>query len=244
VIYWAHRDQYCEANEKFSQEISFNPPMLHRFTEGRWRPATSAFTIFKIIFIDFIFGIPFLSITIPLMLLWEIGTWFGIQTRSCCGIRDPYRIEEARLLRARKRLTPTPLPAKRTRALSLPLRDDKTSDQHLSTFFSLLPYEVRQVIYEYAIYGQGDRRVFHMAKTKGKMSYWQCQRSKIRGDLPCSWNSPCSRKLARHITYYDETIYANSSHATPPNLEAEETYFTIDKYLTKGTTLLVSCRRM
>jgi len=218
--------------------------MLYRFTEGRWRPADSAKSILKIFFVDFLIGIPFLFISIPLMLLWELLIWFCTNTRSCCGIRDPYRIREARLLSSRKRLTPKPLPARRERVLSLPLSENKTSYQKLSIFFSILPFEVRQRIYEYAIYGEGDRRVFHMSKTKGKLGYWQCRRGNFRGDLPCSWNSPCSRKLARNITYYNETVYANPPHATPPKPDAEETFFPIDKEFTKGTGLLVTCRKM
>jgi len=218
--------------------------MLYRFTEGRWRPACSPKSILKIIFIDFLFGVPFLSLTIPLMLTWELLAWFCLQTRSCCGLRDPYRIKEAQLLSLRKRFTPKPLPNRRTRVLSFPEYQNKTSDQHLSMFFSLLPFEIRRMIYEYTIYGEGDRRVFHMLKIRGKIGYWQCRRGNFRGDLPCSWSGPCSRKLARNVTYYDETLYANSSHATPPDPETEETFFSTDKEFTKGTGLLVSCRRM
>lgn len=185
-----------------------------------------------------------------------IGTWIWkyviMKVRYCCGLWQPRVMESNLNMEAAKRMeenTPTPPPLVRNRTLTLPLPEvttgqsselkQRTDDQLSSIFVTMLPMEVRQMIWKLVLSGDHGRAL-HIFRNGKKLSHWQCM-SQINGQ-PCTWNDPCLRAIAYNTL---STREMNQYICDPDDLHA------IDRHLLKKSgarknflPLLLTCRKM
>jgi len=140
-----------------------------------------------------------------------IGTFFYdhvIQNfRKCLHAPETRFLTHQRpkILRPKKDAS-IPLNTMRPRSLTLPLSMEesdtkqRTDDQSQSELLSKLPYEVRSLIFEYAVTGDGN--VVHVFKRGKRLGHWHCRRQ-VDGQ-PCSWVDPCSKALPFKAMTLDE----------------------------------------
>lgn len=185
--------KFVTASSSLSSALAFD------MTYGRdsddlfeWHRPTSIGEGVRLIYYNFFCGI-------GVGLLW-IGFAFYqaifkcMLIRTACGNRTPHYIKERReaIIEARRRgkLSVVPLPAVRKRALTVPSSLDSTS--HLGTrhrtdaqeacgLLSKLPFEIRRLVFEYAIFHEPGRNLVHIYKQNRKMGHWQCHNSQPLG---------------------------------------------------------------
>jgi hypothetical protein len=139
---------------------------------------------------------------------------------------------------------------RRALTLPLPIEDDEelvpcspkqtTIEQVDSKLCTMLPYEVRSLIFDLVV--AGDENVVHVFK-KGKkgIAHWKCRKQK--DGQPCNWTDPCSNSLTIKAMVLNELGIIISGDAT------QQRYFDRSRIEPpqKGygvLALLLTCRQM
>ena len=189
--------------------------------------------------------------------LW-VGAGFGYfvarNISSCCGLRNPHYMKSWREGRRQNDADSTAvnlatISPQRRRALSIQPDErisagavtQQTANQSTSILFSKLPAEIREQIYEYALFGQRPGRTFHVLvprpyqwpRMETKLKYWQCNDS--AGDMPCHLRIPSRDSSDRDRIYEYQNNFPLGSICHAAHLR---------QALKKPLSLMCTCRQM
>jgi hypothetical protein len=139
---------------------------------------------------------------------------------------------------------------RRALTLPLPIEEDEelvpctpkqtTIEQVNSKLCTMLPYEVRSLIFEFAV--AGDENVVHVFKNGKKgIAHWKCRKQK--DGQPCNWTDPCSNSLPFKAMVLNELGVIVSGDTS------QQRYFDRSRieHPVKGygvLSLLLTCRQM